>query len=465
MRTLPFRPLAAAPAPIVRPRVYFVHVPKTAGVTLKTYLEDNFPLGASLVIHEAAARALPPAEINRYRLWTGHYASEVLSAIAPAPDVTLLVVRDPVTRLRSWAAHERRSQQHDFPAYGPGMTDVDALQGPGRHHLFQAFWLARALRDGAASTRVPDVAEVPALLDEVTLVGLTEELDRFMQLVAFRMGWPAPPLGWHLNRRPDENGEASNAAVPDEVRRLLAVDMALYEDAARRFWNAYGAMLRTIRPEATWPDDQTPRAIPVDTVQGWLRDWHLAQFAESHRHPLMTAELSTTAPASGEGWWWRQAPEGAAPYRWSGPGTEATLLLPPLEAERDYDLTLELVGAVDWPTWEQIAIAVNGHAVDVVKERFGPVANGRVNLRVHARVPQAVTRATGPNAIGLTVPDTKPVPGTPLVDESTDTRRRDTRPVGVALHRASVMPAAARLAPAGGWLLTSRTPAAAAAAR
>ena len=45
-------PIANAAAAPVSPRLYFVHIPKTAGITLKAFLENNYAHGESLVIHE-----------------------------------------------------------------------------------------------------------------------------------------------------------------------------------------------------------------------------------------------------------------------------------------------------------------------------------------------------------------------------------------------------------------------------
>jgi hypothetical protein len=50
------RPTLTTPRDGGTPRTYFVHIPKTAGITLKAYLENRYALGEELVVDEWDAR-------------------------------------------------------------------------------------------------------------------------------------------------------------------------------------------------------------------------------------------------------------------------------------------------------------------------------------------------------------------------------------------------------------------------
>lgn len=430
-----------------RPRTYFVHIPKTGGITFKAYLETNYGADDTLAINEVEARSLPARTLNRYRLWTGHYASDVLDKISPEPDVTLLVVRDPIARLRSWAAHGRRSQHPEYRAYLEHRTDLEALQGEAAHDAFQAYWLARALKDGGESKRVPGIDELPDLLGQIDLVGLTEHLDRFMQLVSFRLGWAPPPTGWHLNRRPDTPTVEAHEDEP-AIRELLAVDLELYAQAEHTFWTAYAAMLDTLRPSPVKISRRTAAEVPIETVQQWLRAHYDARLHASRPAAVAGVDVRTDEPLPGEGWWWRQVPESGVAFQWTGPGPRSSLRLPPLEPSGEYDLTMDFVAVADSNTWDGLRLAVNGHPTFAVRERFGPSEHEAVKFRLHARLSASVIAAQkGGTDIVLTVPVTGPVPGAVVIAESMDTVRRDERQVGVALHRIQISRAAQRVRP------------------
>lgn len=445
-----FRKREPAARPADRPRTYFVHIPKTAGITLKTYLENNY-LASEIATHHGDARALPASDLNDYALWTGHFASEALQMLTPRPEAVLLLVREPMSRLRSWAAHGRRSQYAEYRAYLEGRTDAEAVVGEAGYDAFQAHWLARALRDGAESKRIPEAHELPGLLKEIDLVGVTEHLDRFIQLVAYRMSWAPPPNGWHINQRPDgiQTSGAVETAEDQELRQLLAVDFELYERAERRFWTEYAEMLNAISGGPRFTADSA-RDVSFDTVQQWLRSLTVARQMAKVSAPVSRVDSSADEPFMGEGWWWRECPKDVA-YRWTGPGSRTTLWLAPLETDRDYAVTIDAMGAADWTTWEHFGLEVNGCRITAVHEHFRPAGSAGTRLRFHATVPAAVVASQhGHTEIAFTVPESRSIPGRSLVVESQDTVRHDERRVGIAVHRVRIEPAVVEVKPSIG---------------
>ncbi len=436
------------------PRMYFVHIPKTAGITLKTFLENNYPNGESLVIDEWKARALPPEELRHYRLFSGHYSSEVLDGLGERPDATLLLVREPVSRFRSWMAHCRRVGESKYRDMCEGRSDVEVLTGPNGYTCHQAHWLTRALEGGAAYAAVPAAEDLASVLDRVDVAGITEEIERFMQLVAFRMGWPPPQLGWHINRCSETTAPALQLVhgqlSDDEVRAHLAVDEALYAQTRSRFWEAYSNMLIAIRPDETAFSADTAHNVAVETVQGWLRDAYVARTAQRLCTATESIDIDGARPVAGEGWWWRECPKGVS-YRWTGPSTRATVLAAPLIEAHDYALTVDAMGAADWQTWEAVGLEVNGKPVHSVHERFTPSEPGMVSIRLHARLaPDIVSAQNGLTSITISVPETKRALRHVRVLESFDTYNQDMRQVGLAVCRIQIAQVAVRVAPALG---------------
>lgn len=414
------------------PRTYFLHVPKTAGVTLKTYLENQVPADAVLAIDAERARTLPRATLNRFRVWSGHYDGTVLAALSPVP-TTVVMLREPVARLRSWAAHGRRLTDPALHAPFAGRSDLAIATENDQGNARQASRLQRALRPDSASPALGD-ADLDTMLGGIDVVGLTEEFDRSLQLIAFRLGGTVPPLGWQLNRRPDASSTDDGEAAA--LREVLAIDVALHQRATTRFWDDYAWMLRCLAPaRVTLP--ASPADVPLATVQAWLEAQRDGQRATAPRQQQLAVDIDGNDPVCGDGWWWRECP-GPHAYRWTGPGTATHVPLGALSPALDYTVAVELCGAADWSVWNSLQLDVNGRPLALVREEVPPGHPRQITLRATARLPREVVARSRTTTLSLVVDHTRPVPGAPLVEESLDTRHRDVRPVGLAVQRITV---------------------------
>jgi GT2 family glycosyltransferase len=66
-------------------RLYFLHIPKTAGITFGRFLQNHYTFADTLLVDEWKARELPRHEVCRHSLFSGHYSSEVLDAMGERP--------------------------------------------------------------------------------------------------------------------------------------------------------------------------------------------------------------------------------------------------------------------------------------------------------------------------------------------------------------------------------------------
>ncbi len=110
---------------VAAPSLYFVHIPKTAGVTVKAFLENHYAADEAFIMDEWKARSSSPDLLAHYRLFSGHYSSEVLKALPARPDVIITLLREPVARFRSWVAHGRRSTYLKYKNTCTQGTDLD----------------------------------------------------------------------------------------------------------------------------------------------------------------------------------------------------------------------------------------------------------------------------------------------------------------------------------------------------
>jgi hypothetical protein len=207
---------AASPfLPAKRPALVFMHIPKTAGTSLHTRLTGRFP--PPLVCPERFDRlhAYSLAELNRYRLFSGHFAYPVTRCIPGRRRIAVTLLREPVARIvsayRFLRAHKRTYfEPRDFglmrlahelePA--AFFADERVRQSPWFDNVAARMLLGRT--DGrrwerladprlAAALRLPsDEAAVTRAamrtLREFAVVGTTERFDEFTARVGAAIG-------------------------------------------------------------------------------------------------------------------------------------------------------------------------------------------------------------------------------------------------------------------------------------
>ncbi len=240
-------------------RVIFLHIPKTAGSTLRGVFIDQYPTGSVLAIgpgrHDTAMedfKSLPLPEREKIRLLRGHFGFG-LHEYLPPPVTYITILREPVARVvshyyyvrsqlergnaftdRPWLREAARMSLSDYVQHGRsadvrnGQTKlmagqmqgwgVDDEHSPGDEQLLQA--AQYNLREGMA------------------VVGLIERFDETLVLFKRRLGWRTP---FYVSRNVAPNRPEREHAPPEileAVRRENALDVQLYGDAVKLFSEA-----------------------------------------------------------------------------------------------------------------------------------------------------------------------------------------------------------------------------------
>jgi hypothetical protein len=207
-----------------QPGLYFWHIPKTAGMSVWTWLEPHYCADAVYRPHllPDLLQSAAAAELRDRRLFRGHFVDAPLQLVSPRL-TTITVLREPVARSLSHLAHVERAAdhpQHDRVRSYDGNVDA-LLADPVLRRMLQDFqcrYLAlhhvpeREPEDAAAWVVPPSsplravmafemaplprrralVARALARLGRMDHVGVSEHLARFMSNVAAAQGWPAP---------------------------------------------------------------------------------------------------------------------------------------------------------------------------------------------------------------------------------------------------------------------------------
>ncbi|TAK69110.1 MAG: hypothetical protein EPO13_07790 [Actinomycetota bacterium] len=244
--------LSGAPD-VARPRILYLHVPKTGGTSMAAMLGAHVPAEQIFTAsgnYEWTSRSVE--ELRGYRLFVGHNFLEPLYQFPTDEWVSVLTVRDPVDWWTSYYKYNRRR----LPTMGRGddpmmsMTLDQWLAGRSDEMLSnpQSSWLlsrARLMFDslvppatglvGTGERLQHDPGAAAALLQRlvagVDVAGVTDELFDVYCRVCALLGWqPQREQALRRNTSPaDDDLVAISPAQARRLRRLTAMDSWLVD--------------------------------------------------------------------------------------------------------------------------------------------------------------------------------------------------------------------------------------------
>jgi Sulfotransferase family len=243
---------------------YFLHIPKTAGVTLCfSVLPKLFDPAEICPAHDyPEVLSIPPAELSMFRLFRGHFYY-FFDRLLPAKPIYFTFLRDPVERTLSLYDHICRDPAHfqynAMRALKDGLRDAvhsPELLPPNFQVTalacdldpVSAMAAARAAHPlgldehsviyGEMTRRLPtrdDLATARRRLEEMDFVGIVERFDESVQLLCSTFGWKVPAYE-SMNIAPARTRRDSIA--PDILKALMQtheLDFELYEFAKSLF--------------------------------------------------------------------------------------------------------------------------------------------------------------------------------------------------------------------------------------
>jgi hypothetical protein len=252
----------------------FLHVPKTAGSSIRTLIQQNYPAEATIGFSgepgplEWYARS-PRAFKEQYRLVHGHFPYGIHRGVLDYTYFTFL--RDPVDRHFSDYFFLKRYHGHPMqPALASGaITLADWARIHGPMPMYRD--MSTRIVSGGGDHGNPDRASIERskylLTVDFAFVGLSERFDESVLILAKRLGWRSV---FYLTK----NVSANRETVAEELRAMartgLRCDLELY---------AYGRSLFEASPELS--DPLFPKALDeYRRARHWL-DAHVANDAHA----------------------------------------------------------------------------------------------------------------------------------------------------------------------------------------
>jgi hypothetical protein len=304
-----------------RGKLFFMHIPKTAGMSMRQYLGEQYHPHEICPAERWQDILGREASLRSYCLIRGHFRYNLRELVAPDAR-TLVVLRDPVRRTLSALRHLMRDPNfHPTHALTKNRTLGELIRDPGIM-AFQTDVQARYLcasrmpdaiaahfrqadREGAEADAgdleaPPDFQLAADRLETIDFVGVTEDIAAVTSAMAGEMCYHPPGYFPFINGSP-ERSDPTAGLTADELgilRQCNAVDIKLYEFARRLTdWRRFETAMRRVVAEGIY-------RVPPGSFEIALND---------------------IMPGSG---WHRAETEGDHAWRWTGPGRFFSIEVP-----------------------------------------------------------------------------------------------------------------------------------------
>lgn len=320
-----------------RESLFFMHIPKTAGMSMRLYLSGQYPTGD--VCPAARWQDILGREetLNTYGLLQGHFRYNVRTLLSDGTRM-LVMLREPLRRTLSALRHLQRDPNfHRDHELAKNLTMSEILRHPRLMRTqknVQARFLcasrpaaevsadlvraqaSNADADAGDGEAPPTLQLAQDRLTSVDFIGLTEDIGTVLSGMARVMHYH-PPLHFpRINEDPEHRDPLEGLSPEDlEILRMHNdVDLPLYEFAGRLIERrSFEQSMRDLVDSGTYQVPAGSFEIPITDIM----------------------------PGSG---WYAAEQEGGIPWRWTGPERYFTIELP-LRPDASYRLYMSFGSA------------------------------------------------------------------------------------------------------------------------
>jgi hypothetical protein len=234
------------------PLPIFLHVPKTAGSSIRTLLTLNYPAEQVVSVYDYESMwtitQAAAASGRSFQLVQGHLGWGVHLWMGIADPWYFTFMRDPLARHLSDVAHAVRNRTHSLHGLlnAPGVR-ATSWADTGGLYLYYRNPVTQLFADTTFDREVGEADCLKALerVRQCRFVGLQEAFDASVLVLARKLGWAHPIY----ELRNTSGAEPRQQPTPDEaleIRRHLPFDQRIYEASQELFEAAcrpYGAQL------------------------------------------------------------------------------------------------------------------------------------------------------------------------------------------------------------------------------
>ncbi len=348
--------------------LYFFHIPKTAGTSLRAMLTAHFPLDRALPNDKSFQYLwgdlikVPPEQLERYALVCGHYYNPLYQRLRRTP-VTITMLREPVAQALSAYQNIWQFPEHYFHQKARQMANLgDFLRDTEVRRLFSNFQTRMLALDPdikrlnasinradpqalqkAIELAIPDMpdaellARAKARLDSFALVGVIEQFPESIWLLDYLFGWWPETQPAHLNISPSDKDERQvSTEIQDMLRELNTLDFEVYRYAEQRFNADFAQMMTELLADRAI----TLHPLPARQIIDIPFDQHLP----------------------GAGWYPPERDSEGQLFRWLGPAPHASITLA-LPADRPITIEGYIAFGISFEILNSLTLTVGTRSV------------------------------------------------------------------------------------------------------
>ncbi|MFZ3352301.1 MAG: hypothetical protein WA268_15695 [Xanthobacteraceae bacterium] len=348
--------------------IYFLHIPKTAGTTVRVWLREI--VGADEYFEEDYPDRLssdPRLSARNWRMYLGHLGWGLPELCANVAVVTFL--REPTDLYRSMLEYVTTMNFNQMPAHikllerAQQMRKVVENTGACdvlKSEFFQGHFsnsMVRNITDGLdyLDRRPRRISETDLdlakqRLKRMSVVGLVEKMDWSSAIFADAFRLPVRPFTLRLNKT--EKRSAVPPGWKDAVAEANAFDVELYE---------YSRSLFEIKQQGILERYGFSNSADASALEPFLR----SAFVSEHRGvaPFATLRVDSSSDVMMTGFHFRFRHNGRW-LRWSGPGPVSRIYLP-LDPTSARVVRFDVIYAQSETIRTGLKISVNGTRLDV----------------------------------------------------------------------------------------------------
>jgi len=425
--------------------LYFLHIPKTAGTTFATVLENYFDLD-SICPEQLWHELLPEKKLNflKYKLIWGHYGY-CLYQILPKKPVYITILRDPIEQTISSIEHRIHDPDPRFihlnefigktlheiledskiklspdpqTSYIGLDPDVASMIDLFNRESILNFNFAETLKLIKSKTTHEDLIKTSIQnLSKFAFVGIAEKFEESMFLLFYTFGWRPMARLWKLNVTLSRTKTSS--LPPKAIQKILdatQLDKKLYEYGLKLFEERYSKMVEEL--EVKYFEPSFANLSLREKMYKMLEKHYESCLQESRMKPAKSIDYDFRQKLSGNGWYWVEFIEkNGNAFRWTGPETTSTIDFT-LNTNHDLIIQFRVIREIVPGLLKSLKLKVNDHPIEIkkIEEKSGnTVFEGFIpkfvlmNKKHFTRLCFEIDRTINPHEVNSSDPTDRPL--------------------------------------------------------